>query len=203
MLSKNEVELKINPAVPLLKKYWELVLLWQKRVNLISNNTVPDGWNRHIIDSAQLYFYLPKSAISLMDIGSGAGFPAIVIAILNKILKGPLKKIILVESDRKKALFLEECVRILELDVLIFNQRIEDVMEKVDVITARAFASLKKILPLIQKNVSRETFLVLPKGKNGEIELKEACFKGMTEKIESCIDSESYIFIMKGVKDGQ
>lgn len=203
MLSKSELELKIQPAVPLLKKYWELVLLWQKRVNLISNNTVQDGWNRHILDSAQVYFCLPENCCSLMDVGSGAGFPALVVAVLNKVLQGSLQKIILVESDRKKALFLEECARVLDVNIIVLNQRIEDVQEKTDVITARAFAPLKKLLPLIQKNVSRETFLLLPKGKTGDMELQESCFKGSVEKIKSCVNSESYIFKMKGIKDVQ
>jgi len=201
LLSKTELESKIIPAIPLLKAYWELVLLWQKKVNLISNSTVLDGWNRHILDSVQLYFFLPDTARFLMDVGSGAGFPALVISILNKELQGHLKKIILVESDMKKALFLEECIRVLNLDVLVLNKRIEDVQELPDVITARAFAPLKKFLPLIQKNVSRETFLLLPKGKSVDLELQEAGFKGSVEKIKSCINSESYILKMKGVKN--
>ena len=88
-LNKKELEKNILPAVPDLKKYWELLLLWQKSVNLISSKTIENGWERHILDSAQLYFLLSNQQDSLMDVGSGAGLPGLVIAILNKVLKGP------------------------------------------------------------------------------------------------------------------
>ena len=155
LLNKNELEKNINPAIPDLKKYWELLLTWQKSVNLISPKTIENGWERHILDSAQLYFLISNQQDSLMDVGSGGGLPGIVMAILNKALKGPLKKIVLVESDMKKALFLKECVRQLRLDVDVQRERVENISFIPDVITARAFAPLNDLLKLVQKNVSR------------------------------------------------
>ena len=157
--TKKELEQKIEPAIPLLKEYWDLLLKWQKSVNLISSKTVEDGWNRHILDSAQLYFLLENQEHSLMDVGSGGGLPAVVIAILNKTLKGPLTSITLVESDLKKSLFLQECARTLHLDFNVLPERIENIKQAPDIITARAFAPLNKLLDLVRHNVSRETIL--------------------------------------------
>ena len=193
MLSQKELELKIDPAVPTLKQYWELVLKWQNSVNLISNNTIKEGWNRHILDSAQLYFLIPENKESLLDVGSGGGFPGIVIAILNHVLQGNLKHITLVESDLKKSLFLEEVIRVLNLQVTVLNERIENIKIQPDVITARAFAPLDRMLKLLQKNVSRETILILPKGKNVDDELKNVSLNQKIEKITNCINPEGCI----------
>ena len=153
IVTKKELEQKIEPAVPLLKQYWNLLLKWQKTVNLISSKTIEEGWNRHILDCAQIYFLLENQNHSLMDVGSGGGLPAIVIAILNTVLKGPLTSITLVESDLKKSLFLQECARELHLNITIIRERIENIQQSPDVITARAFAPLNELLTVIQQNV--------------------------------------------------
>lgn len=199
--SEQKLEQNILPAVPLLKKYWELLLKWQKSVNLISNNTIKDGWKRHILDSAQLYFLIEKKGV-LMDVGSGGGLPGIVIAILNKALNGPLKEVILVESDLKKSLFLAECVRVLNLPVKVLRERVESISieEQPDFITARAFAPLNELLKLIQKNVSRETILFLPKGKSVDDEIKSMTVTCKIEKIKSIINSEGCILKIREVK---
>ena len=197
LLNKNELEKNILVALPDLKKYWELLLIWQKSVNLISSKTMENGWERHILDSAQLYFFISNQQHTLMDVGSGAGLPGIVIAILNKVLKGPLKKIVLVESDMKKTLFLKECARQLDLDIEVQRERIERVTFVPDVITARAFAPLSELLELVKKNVSRETILLLPKGKNVEEEIKMLEEKYETEKLKNIINSEGCILKMK------
>ena len=194
---KAELERKIAPAIPLLQQYWDLLLKWQKSVNLISDKTICNGWDRHILDSAQLYFLLPNQEVELMDVGSGGGLPAIVLAILNKVLKGPLKHIILVESDLKKSLFLKECARVLQLDISVINDRIENVEAVPDVITARAFAPLKVLLPLLKKNVSRETFFLLPKGKSVNLEILELKENYEIEKIKNLINSEGCILKIK------
>ena len=197
LLNKNELEKNILVALPDLKKYWELLLIWQKSVNLISSKTMENGWERHILDSAQLYVFISNQQHTLMDVGSGAGLPGIVIAILNKVLKGPLKKIVLVESDMKKTLFLKECARQLDLDIEVQRERIERVTFVPDVITARAFAPLSELLELVKKNVSRETILLLPKGKNVEEEIKMLEEKYETEKLKNIINSEGCILKMK------
>lgn len=201
LLNKNELEKNIALAIPDLKKYWGLLLTWQKSVNLISPKTIENGWERHILDSAQLYFLISSQQDSLMDVGSGGGLPGIVMAILNKALKGPLKKIVLVESDMKKALFLKECVRQLDLNIEVQRDRIEHIDFIPDVLTARAFAALNALLKLVQKNVSRETILLLPKGKNVDEEIKMLEEKYEIEKLKNIINSEGCILKMKRGND--
>ena len=195
--SEKELNLQIKEAVPLLKKYWDLLLEWQKSVNLISDKTIINGWQRHILDSAQLYFLVEKQSHILMDVGSGGGLPGIVLAILNQVLKGPLTQIILVESDLKKSLFLKECARALHLNIDVLRERVENVNIIPDVITARAFAPLDVLLKLVDKNVSRETFLLLPKGKNVEEELACNLQNYAIEKIKNIVNSEGCILKMK------
>ena len=198
--SKKELEEKIEPAVPVLKQYWNLLLKWQKSVNLISSKTIEDGWDRHILDSAQLYFLLTNQEHILMDVGSGGGLPGVVIAILNQQLKGPLKVITLVESDLKKSLFLQECARTLHLNITVLRERVENIKQTPDVITARAFAPLGELLTLVQNNVSRETVLLLPKGKSVDEEIKNNLWKCEIEKIKNIVNSDGCILKIKGVQ---
>ena len=198
--TKLELEQKIVPAVPILKQYWELLLSWQKHVNLVSNNTISDGWNRHILDSAQLYFLIQNQGVVLLDVGSGGGLPGIVIAILNKALNGPLTHITLVESDLKKSLFLKECARTLHLDLEVKCDRIENVKIDASIITARAFAPLNELLMFLKNNVSRETILLLPKGKNVDEEIKNTTLNCKIEKIKNLVNPDGCILKIKGVQ---
>lgn len=200
MKTRAELEKEITPCVPLLKMYWELLLKWQKSVNLISPNTIKDGWERHILDSAQLYFLIENQQHILMDVGSGGGLPAIVLAIINKTLNGPLTEIILVESDLKKSLFLAECARQLNLKIKIMRERVEKLSLTPDVITARAFAPLNELLKLIHTNVSRETILLLPKGKNVSEEITNNTYKCEIEKIKNIINSDGCVLKIRGIK---
>lgn len=200
MKTRAELEKEITPCVPLLKMYWDLLLKWQKSVNLISPNTIKDGWERHILDSAQLYFFIENQQHILMDVGSGGGLPAIVLAIMNKTLNGPLTEIILVESDLKKSLFLAECARQLNLKIKIMRERVEKISLTPDVITARAFAPLNELLKLIHTNVSRETILLLPKGKNVSEEIKNNTYKCEIEKVKNIINSDGCILKIRGVE---
>jgi len=198
MTKMNELEQKISEAIPTLKEYWALLLKWQKTVNLISPKTVENGWNRHILDSAQIYFLIENQQHILMDVGSGGGLPGVVIAVLNKELKGPLNQIILVESDLKKALFLKECARQLSLNITVIRDRVENVDIVPDVLTARAFAPLNDLINLVKKNVSRETILLLPKGKNVDDEVNKSGLSKPVEKIKNIVDSDGCILKIKG-----
>ena len=191
------LENDIKSAKPLLLKYQQILLEWQKKVNLISNSTVKDIWKRHILDSAQLYFLIPSGAKVLLDVGSGAGFPGMVLAILNKVLKGPLQKVILVESDLKKSLFLREVARQLDVEVQVICQRMENVEIIPDVITARAVASVQELLVLVDKNVSRETFLLFLKGKNVDKELQNVPKCYMIQKKSSLVEADSCILMIR------
>jgi len=191
------LEKYVLQARPLLLEYEKILLTWQKKVNLISRSTVQDIWQRHILDSAQLYPLLPQKAKILIDVGSGAGFPGMVIGILNHVNHGPLEQVFLVESDMKKALFLQEVVRTLHINVQVLCQRMETVNIVADVITARAVASVPDLLKLVKKNVSRETFLMFLKGKNVENELKNLPKCYMIQQKISVSDDNGRIVIMR------
>ena len=116
---EKQIIASIEKAETDLKHYLDLLNNWQKAVNLISSSTLETAWHRHIVDSAQLYPLIPNTASSLVDMGSGAGFPGLVLAILNKANNGFLKDIFLVESDLKKCLFLKEVSRQLSVPVTV------------------------------------------------------------------------------------
>ena len=187
----------VELARPLLEKYQEILLTWQKKVNLISNSTINDIWNRHILDSAQLYPLIPEYSKSLIDVGSGAGFPGLVIAILNAVNKGPLTQITLVDSDMKKSLFLQEVCRKLDLKVNVLCQRMEKVEGIADVITARAVAPVADLLKLVDKNVSRETLLLFLKGQNVENELQNLPKCYMIQQKVSISDNSGRIVMIR------
>jgi len=165
-----------------IEKYIKILLEWQKHVNLISKNTIPDLRKRHVLDSAQLWKYIPDSSKTLTDVGSGGGFPGIILGILNKAANFPLT-ITLVESDTKKAIFLREVNRQLGLKLNILSERVEKIENlKSDTITCRAFSELNQIFMLCQKIVSRETIWILPKGKDYKKEIKNCQFKCQIEE---------------------
>ena len=146
-----------------LSAYVALMEKWQSRINLVSAATLPDIWHRHILDSAQLVTYLPvvseRKRCQILDIGSGAGFPGLVLAILGA---GDVQ---LVESDQRKAAFLQTVIRELGLSARISNQRIETLPAcQPDVITARALAALPKLMSLITPQLHQGLTCLFLKG---------------------------------------
>ncbi len=151
-------------------KYEKLLKNWSTRINLVAPSTLLDIYNRHIMDSAQLADYIPKD-VKIIDLGSGAGFPGVVLAILGW-------NVTCIESVRKKTLFLETLKQELDLpNLTIINDRIENFLSKRPVntgnfiFTARAFAPLIKILDYTFKTKCR---LFLLKGRQIESEINEA-----------------------------
>ena len=184
-----------------IEKYIQILSVWQKHVNLISNNTLKNIYERHILDSAQLFDLISNNTKTLIDVGSGAGFPGLVLAILNKSAGFPIQQIILVESDTKKATFLQEINRQLKLNVQVRNERIEKIENiKADVITARAFAELNQILLLCRKIVSRETILILPKGNTVDQEIKNNKIVCKINKLNSFTNLNSSILKVEDVQ---
>lgn len=192
---------KIKPVQQYLEQFQDILTRWQKAVNLISEKDETKIWERHILDSAQVYFLIPQSAKILVDFGSGGGFPALIIALLNKHLNGCLEKIILVESDNKKCIFLQEAARELSLPVQILNERIENVSNiKADVITARGFSTLKNIIRLGIPFIKKETIFLLSKGEKAHNEIKEVDIKSCFQLIPSVIQKNSFIVKVSEVK---
>src|SRR6266404_3679270 len=129
-----------------LEAYAELLVRWSARINLVGANTLDDPWRRHFLDSAQLFADVPEATQSLVDLGSGAGFPGLVLAILG------VPGVELIEADARKCAFLREAARIAAAPVIIRNVRIEAVPAHiVDVVTARACAPLDRLLVLAQR----------------------------------------------------
>lgn len=157
-----------------LEQFAELVKKWTQKINLIAPSTLPIIWERHICDSAQIYRYAPDVVDSWVDIGSGGGFPGIVLAILAK-EKAPMTDFTLIESDQRKATFLRTAVRELGLTAGVLCDRIENVPnQQADIVSARALTSLSGILPLIEMHLKPTGRALLHKGKNYAQELQTA-----------------------------
>lgn len=140
-------------------------------MNLIGPDTLPDVWNRHVWDSAQLLDLAPE-ARTWADLGAGAGFPGVVLAIL---LKGrPDAHVWLIDSLGKRCRFLQEIVDALGLPATVINGRAEEQALKVDVVTARAVAPMKKLLGYAQPYLQRGAQGLFLKGEKAEAELIEA-----------------------------
>ena len=150
----------------MLETYVALVETWQQRVNLVSPASLPDIWMRHIWDSAQLALHISDAAPRLVDVGSGAGFPGIVLAILTD------AECHLVESDQKKAIFLSTVIRECGLTARVHNQRVESLpCLEASIITARALAPLDRLLPLLATQLRPGTRCLFLKGAQAESEL--------------------------------
>ncbi len=158
-------------TLPALEAYAALLAKWSRRLNLLSRHDLEDLWQRHILDSAQLAAIAPRPARSWLDLGSGAGFPALVCAIIARAESWPTR-FILVEADRRKAAFLRDAARLLELDVQVIDNRIEQLsLPAQDVISARALAPLDKLLGYAAPFCGPATVLLLPKGRQADSEL--------------------------------
>lgn len=157
-----------------LEEYAALLAKWNPVINLVSKSTLPDVWQRHMRDSAQLWPLCPKGARLWVDIGSGGGFPGIVIAILAAEL-APEMRVILIESDQRKATFLRTVAQTLGLELRVESQRAEDVPPLgADVVSARALTALSGLLPLAQRHLAENGVAIFPKGQSAAQELTDA-----------------------------
>lgn len=158
-----------------LKDFMQILLEWNQKINLVSKNAEKELELRHVLDSLQLIDYIRDDTKLLVDVGSGSGFPGIVLAIACQ-EKFPAMKIVLIESITKKTVYLKDvCQRLNLQNVEVVNNRVENVVFKnVDYITARAVASVDKILACTIGLCSKNTEYVLPKGHTGMAELEEA-----------------------------
>jgi 16S rRNA (guanine527-N7)-methyltransferase len=148
-----------------------LITKWTKAINLIAPNSVPDLWDRHIVDSAQVFHCAPDYWTCWTDLGSGGGLPALVVAILDQ----QKRPITLIESDKRKCLFLTTARRELGLDINIINKRITDAdVAKADVLSARALAPLNDLLGYTGKFLRPEGTAIFPKGARYQEELDQA-----------------------------
>ena len=177
MINCNENDILENVSretIENLHKYNDLLSEWQEKFNLVSNNSLPEAWNRHFLDSAQLYKYIKKDDILIYDFGSGAGFPALVLAIISKELNTSAR-FILIESISKKVSFLNTVINKFNLNAEVINDRIEKIKTSpADLITARALASLDKLFEYSEKFFKKNTRCLFLKGVSYKLELAEA-----------------------------
>jgi 16S rRNA (guanine527-N7)-methyltransferase len=182
----------------LLGHYMALLRDETGKQNLISSSTLDSLWERHILDGAQLVKFAPAANSSWVDIGSGAGLPGIVIAIL---VGGPVT---LIEPRRLRAAFLTTTVAELGLDsrVTVAAKKVERVAGAFDVITARAVAELDKLLRISTHLSTRKSLWVLPKGRSAESELAAARrnWHCDAEIVLSRTDPDSRILLLRNVK---
>ena len=157
-----------------LEKFQNMVLEWNKQLNLISKASEQNIWERHILDSLQLCQFIDNTDKTLYDFGSGAGFPGVVLAIVSKQLF-PKLKVNLIESISKKTKFLDEVNKKLDLEMNVINDRVEKLkLPCADIITSRAMASLEKLLNYAKPLCNDKTKLIFPKGEKWEEEIKMA-----------------------------
>ena len=158
-----------------LKKYEDILIEANKTLNLIGNSTINDIWTRHFLDSVQVIDFIDKNDKTLVDIGSGAGFPGLVLAIALKDRKNNMK-IKLIEKSPKKVKFLRNLTNELQLNVEVINQNIleETINFFDDVFIARAFKPLEIILQLIHNKAKNWKKIFIFLGKTGKKELLQA-----------------------------
>ena len=158
-----------------LKKYENILIKANKSLNLIGNSTIKDIWTRHFLDSVQVIDFIDKNDKTLIDLGSGAGFPGLILAITSKDRKIPLK-IKLIEKSPKKTKFLKNLINKLHIDVEVINQNILKDSKKLsaDVFVARAFKPLKIIFELMHNKAENWKKFFIFLGKTGKHELLQA-----------------------------
>lgn len=183
-----------------LRAYADLLVKWQVKINLVGPDTIPNLWQRHFLDSAQVFPILPQSIHRLVDMGCGAGFPGLVLAVMG------VPDVHLIESDARKCAFLREAARITGTQVTIHNARIEAVAPlEADVVTARALAPLEKLLNWAEPHLLPQGHCVFLKGKGGEDELTQASkeWNITFERIASQSDPSGIILHLREVRRGR
>ena len=155
-----------------LKKYEDLLVKANKSLNLVGNSTINQIWSRHFLDSVQVIDFVDKNDQNLVDLGSGAGLPGLVLAIAAKDRKLTFK-VKLIEKSPKKVKFLKDTVKALNLNVEVLQQNILDEQIKFfeDVFVTRAFKPLKTILQLIHNKANNLKKIIIFLGKTGKNEL--------------------------------
>lgn len=151
--------------------YSEMLIKWQKSINLVSNSTLTDMWRRHFYDSAQLMDYIDKEhrPYKILDLGSGAGFPGLVLSILGA------GEVHLVEGVGKKCSFMKQVIQNTKIEATVHNERIENMKAfPVNLITSRACADLGKLMDLTERFMTPDTACLFLKGERADEELAQA-----------------------------
>lgn len=183
----------------LLERYERCVITGQREQNLVGAGTIAEFWTRHIVDAAQLVMWARTG--QWLDIGSGAGIPGIVTAILTG------APTILVEPRTRRAQFLHDTVSTLALNnvIVVATTLQKATVQPVDVITARAVAALPALIEMAQPFAHNGTVWLLPKGKSAKSELASlpSTWQGEWALQPSVTDDESFILVGRGIRTGK
>jgi 16S rRNA (guanine527-N7)-methyltransferase len=181
-----------------LQVYVELLQKWQRRINLVSAGTLAAVWQRHIVDSGQLAHHLPAGAAEIVDLGSGAGLPGLILAIVAD------RPVHLIESDARKCAFLLEAARVTGAPAKIHRTRTEDLPPwPADVLTARALAPLPRLLELGEGFIDpNRTICLFLKGREAAQELTDSAkhWNMRAERFASLSDPSGSILRLSGVQ---
>ncbi len=179
-----------------------LVAKWSPAINLVSRGSLRGAWSRHILDSAQLFDLGPRGAALWADFGSGGGFPGLVLAAIAA-EKAPAFRFVLVESDRRKATFLEQASRTLGLSAQVICARTELLGPLMaDVVTARALAPLAALCGYANRHLKPEGRAIFPKGGGIDEELMQAArfWRHDSETIQSRTDPAGSILVLRNIR---
>ena len=194
-----------SETIERLKVYEALLVRWQRAVNLVAPKTLPDIWHRHFADSLQIARFVPDRPGILADLGAGAGFPGLVLAAHFAGRAGP--RVVLVESDQRKAAFLREAARAMEMSVEILSTRIESdanlaVLRCVDFVTARALAPLPRLFSLVSPFLSPAAACIFLKGRGAAREIEEAreAWSFTLETHPSMTGDEASILVVRAIR---
>lgn len=186
-----------------LQIYVELLEKWNRKINLVAPDTVRDASRRHIKDSAQVLTLVKAPPQSWVDLGSGGGFPGLVVAICAAGLGWPTQ-VTLIESDQRKCAFLRNVSRETQTPVSVVTDRIEAVApQAAAVVSARALAPLPRLLPWVQRHLAEDGHALLLKGRSYKQELEETRdkFAFSLEIHPSHTDSEAVILEIGDIRD--
>jgi 16S rRNA (guanine527-N7)-methyltransferase len=190
-----ETMLDLDKMVGLLKK-------WNTTINLVGRTSIEEVWARHVLDSAQMWAQRPQNLKTWVDLGSGGGFPALVLAILAK-TEAPSVSFHLIESDARKCAYLRNVSRETSLNVKIHTNRIEEITPiSADVVSARALAQVESLLGYSHKFLSKDAFCLFLKGKccDKEVEMARESWRFQSEKIKSRSDEAGSILKVWNIK---
>lgn len=184
-----------------LEQLQALVAKWTIAINLISKSTIASSFTRHILDSAQIFDHAPKNATVWADLGSGAGFPGLVVACISA-EKNPKLQVILIESDQRKASFLRHAAQALELKVEVRAERIETSQPSMaDIVSARALGSLDNLCGYAFRHLKPGGTALFHKGARFEDEIAVAQQHWNFEltRVDSITDPAAVILEIKGL----
>ena len=181
----------------LIEKYLELLIEYNSHTNLVGKSTLFQPWNSHVLDSLQIISFIKNKNNSILDMGTGAGLPGIILNIFG------CKKVTLVDSNGKKIKFLKHINAEMSLGIRLLLTRLEKVKNlKFDILTSRALANLDKLFTYSQKFLKKNTVLIFLKGKtvNEEIDFAEKKWKFNYSKHQSISDKRGVVLNISNLK---